>query len=142
MQVPLSSSQFALLLPKNALLFPVLPFYFPELPLYFPELPVYFSEGPFSFLGLPFCFPKVPFYFALLFYFSKIPSFPKKIQNCSLVFQKYLLFIYCVRLFPRVFFFPDFIFSSPCTEVLKEMIFALLLFCFHLELCIRQLMMP
>ena len=140
--MPLSSSQSALLLPKNALFFPVLPFYFLELPLYFPELPIYFPEGPFSFLELPFCFLKVPFYFALPFYFSKIPSFPKKTQNCSLVFQKYLLFIYSVHLFPRVFFSPDCTFSLPCIELLKEIIFALLLFCFHLELCICQLMMP
>ena len=57
LQVPLSLSQCALLLPKNVFLFPELSFSFPELPFYFPELF-------FCFLELPFCFPELPFLFS------------------------------------------------------------------------------
>ena len=72
LQVPLSLSQCALLLPKNALLLPELPFYFPELPFYFPEMPFCFLELLFCFPKVSFCFPEVPFYF------SKMPlCFPE-----------------------------------------------------------------
>ena len=75
LQVPLTSSQRALLLLK-------MPFYsqnccfFLELPFYFPEVPFYFPEVPFCFPEVPFCFPKMPYCFPeLLFTFPEVPSF-------------------------------------------------------------------
>ena len=52
LQVPVSSSQCALLLPKNTLLSPELPFYFPEVPLCFLEFPFCFPEVLFSRIAL------------------------------------------------------------------------------------------
>ena len=92
---------------KNAFLFPELSFYFPELLFYFPEV--------------LFCFTEVPFYF------SKIPSFP----GFPFSFPEVPLFMYCACLFPRMPFFPaDCTFSLSCSELLREIIFALLLFFF------------
>ena len=82
LQVPLSSIQCVLLLPKNALLFPELPFYF-QLVL-------------FCFLEFLFCFPEVPFHF------SKIPCC---FLELSFVYQKCLIFIFYAHLFPRMLFF-------------------------------------
>ena len=94
---------------KNAFLFPELSFYFPELLFYFPEV--------------LFCFTEVPFYF------SKIPSFP----GFPFSFPEVPLFMYCACLFPRMPFFPaDCTFSLSCSELLREIIFALLLFFFSL----------
>ena len=119
LQVPLSSIQCALLLSKNALLFPELPFYFQLMLL--------------CFLEFPFCFPEVPFHF------SKIPCC---FLELSFVYQKCLIFIFYAHLFPRMIFFPvDDTFSLSHSELLREIIFALLLFCFLLQLFIDQLMM-
>ena len=74
--MPFSSSQCAILLPKNASLFPEITFYFPELPFHFPEV--------------PFCFDKC------LFISQKCLNV---FQNSPLALQKCLLFIYCVHLF-------------------------------------------
>ena len=74
--MPFSSSQWAILLPKNASLFPEITFYFPELPFHFPEV--------------PFCFHKC------LFISQKCPNV---FHNSPWVLQKCLLFIYCVHLF-------------------------------------------
>ena len=74
LQVPLTSSQRALLLPKmlfysqNCCFFLELPFYFPEVPFYFPEVPFCFPEVPFCFPKMPYCFPE------LLFTFPEVPS--------------------------------------------------------------------
>ena len=114
-QVPLSSSQCALLLPKT-------------------------QKRPFT--------PR----FALVFSSSEV-LFPRKaflisqkcpivFQNCSLVFQKSFLFIYYMHLFPKSFFSADCTFSLSCSELLREMIFALILFSFLLKLFVDQLMMP
>ena len=134
LQVPFSSNKCALLLPKNALLLPELLFHFPEWLFYFRKLPFYFSEVSccflelsFSFLGLPFC-PKSAFLFLrntllfsrIAFSFPEVPSF------------------YCVRLFPKCFFPVDCTFTSSCSELLREIIFAFLLFCFLMELFTDQ----
>ena len=74
--MPFSSSQWAILLPKNASLFPEITFYFPELPFHFPEV--------------PFCFHKY------LFISQKCPNV---FHNSPWVLQKCLLFIYWVHLF-------------------------------------------
>ena len=74
--MPFSSSQWAILLPKNASLFPEITFYFPELPFHFPEV--------------PFCFHKY------LFISQKCPNV---FHNSPWVLQKCLIFIYCVHLF-------------------------------------------
>ena len=82
-QVLLSSSQCALLLPKNALLFPELPFYFPEKLFYFLELPICFLELSFCFLEVPFisqkycCFPQLPFSFPEVPFYLLCVSFSK-----------------------------------------------------------------
>ena len=64
LQVPLSSNQFVLLLPKNVLLFPEWPFYFTRIALLFSIIDLLFCRSAFSFLDLPFCLPEVHFYFA------------------------------------------------------------------------------
>ena len=91
MQVPLSSSQFALYFPKikNALLFPKFPFIFQKCPFVlqnypfvsrncsfiFQNRPFYFPEGFFCFLEVPFYFSKIPYYFPELpFRFPELPS--------------------------------------------------------------------
>ena len=57
--VPLSSSQCAFILSKNALSFPELPFYFPEVPSYFLELPFFFQRCHFVFQKFPLVCPKL-----------------------------------------------------------------------------------
>ena len=125
---------------QNALLFPELPFYFVELPFHFLELPFYFSEVPFCFPGLPFSFPKVPLCYQemplcvskMLYYFLELFfSFPEKPSF-------YLLYV----AFSKNSFFPaDCTFSSSCSELLRETIFTLPLFCLLFKLFIDQLMM-
>ena len=67
-------------------------------------------------------------------------KYPIVFQKCPLVLQKCLHFIYCERLFSRMLFFPaDSTFSLFSSELLREVIFALL-FCFLLELFIDQFM--
>ena len=80
LQVHLSSSQYAFLIPKNALLFQEILFYFPELPFYFPEMPFYFSKISYCFPELPFSFPEMASYFLCLFVctFCYLSSFSKK----------------------------------------------------------------
>ena len=119
---------------KNALLFPELSFYFPELPFYLPELPFYLQVMLFCFLELPFPFPEK------LFSFSKMPyCFPELFFSLP----ELLLFYYFLSVsFSKNAFFPaDCTFSLSCSELLRAIIFALLLFCFLLELFIDQLMM-
>ena len=111
-QVPLFSSQCTLLLSRNRLLFAELPFYFPEFIFNFPEVP-------FSFLKLPFCFPEMPFCFPEVSFISqKSPIF---FQNCLLP-----IYLLCVT---------DCTFSLTCSELLREIILVLLLFCFLLQWC-------
>ena len=58
-------------------------------------------------------------------------------QNFPLAFQRCLLSFHCCLSFSKNTFFPtDCTFSSSCSELLREIIFALLLFCFLLELFI------
>ena len=114
------------LLPKNALLFLELPFYFLEVLFCFLELPFFFPE-------VFFCFPEAPFYFSKIPYcFRELPfSFPE-------VLSIYLL---CTSFSRNAFFAADCTFSS-CSEMVTEIIYTLLLFCFLMELFIDQLMMP
>ena len=116
-----------------------MPFYLPELSFYFPGLPFYFPEVPFCFLELAFCFLKVPFCGPkMLFCFSKMTNV---FQNCPLDFRRYLLLFPVLVFFHERFFFPgDLTFSLSYSELLIEIIFSL--FCFHLKLCIDQLMIP
>ena len=86
LQVSLSSSQCALLLPKNALLFLELPFYFPEVP---------FFSWNFSFV-----FQKCSFMFQKCLFISQ--KFAIVFDICPLIFQKCLLFICCAGLFPSM----------------------------------------
>ena len=83
---------------------------------YFPTMLIYFLEVSFCFLELPFCFRECPFVF----------------QNC-------LSFIYCMHLFEKCFSPTDCTISSCHSELLGEIIYDLLLFCFLLELFIDQL---
>ena len=124
--VSLSSSQCVLLLHKNVFLFLELPFYFPEVPFCFLELPFCFPE-------VLFCFPEVPFYFSKMPYcFRELPfSFPE-------VPSIYLL---CTSFSKKAFFAADCTFSS-CSELIREIIFTLLLFCFLMKLFIDQVMVP
>ena len=126
MQLSLSSSQCALLFPKNTLSFLELPFYFPELLFCFLELP-------FCFIELPFCFPEVSFYFIRMPY-----CFPE----LRFSFPEVSFFVYCARLYPRMLFLANYSLSSSCSELLRQIIFALLLFCFLLKLFIDQFMVP
>ena len=91
LQVPLFSSQCALLLPKNALLFSSIVFLF--------------SRSAFIFL------------------------------------KNALLVIYCASFSKNVFSPADCTFLS-CSELLRDTVFALPLFCFLIELFIDQFMMP
>ena len=82
----------------------------------------------------------------LLFYYPELPFYLRfliSFQSISLVFQKNLLFIYCKCFFFQECFFSAFcIFSLFCSELLREMIFSLLLFRFLLELFVDQIIMP
>ena len=115
LQVSVSLSQCPFLLSKNALLFLELPFYFPKVSFCFLELPFFFFPEVF------FCFPEVPFYFSKIpYYFREFPfSFPE-------VPSIYLL---CTSF-------------SFCSELIREIIFTLLLFYFLMEPFNDQLMMP
>ena len=118
LQVPLSSIQCALLLPKNAL-FPRTALLFSISAILFPRISLLFSRSAFSFLknsllfsGIVLCLPEVPYFYFLCTSFSKNDFFPV-----------------------------DDTFSLSHSELLREIIFALLLFCFLLQLFIDQLMM-
>ena len=117
LQVPLSSSQCALLLSCASI----------------SRINLLFSRVLFSFLELPFCFSDVPFYF------SKMPCcFPELLFS----FPELPFFFYCARLFPRMFFPTADCTFLPCSELLRKIILALLLFCFLLEFIIDQFMTP
>ena len=125
LQVLLPLSQCALLLPK--MLFPRIAPCLPELPFCFPELPFYFPEVSFCFLEVSFYFSKMPYCF------RELPiSFPEVSS-----FQLFL----CAS-FSNAFFPADCTFTSSCSELLGEIIFASLLFCFLLEHFTDQLMKP
>ena len=83
-------------------------------------------------------FPELPFYFQNCFFIFQYWSFI--FQKCPFVSWNCPLFIYCVGLFPRMFFSPANCTFSLSSELLREIIFAMLLFCFLLELFIDQLM--
>ena len=89
------------------------PFYILKVSFYSWNCPFIFQNCPFVSRNSPVVFQKCPF-----------------LQNCPLVFHKYLLFIYCARLFQEYFFSADFSFSSSCSQLLRQIIFALLLFRF------------
>ena len=109
LQVSLSSSHCVLSLSKNVLLFPRLPFHLPELSFYcpelhfhFPEIPFCFSERPFYFSKKPYCFPEFPLSFPQVPYFYLLASFSKNdffLGNCTFL---------------------------SCSDLLREIIFALL----------------
>ena len=133
-QVPLSSGQFTFLFSKNSLLFPWLPFYFPG-PLDTGHKLTYIrrSEDDLD-----------------VFWTSYVRSIyvlcpgwkpPFVFQNCPLVVQECLLFIYCARFFQEHFFAVDCTFASS-SELLRETVYVLLLFCFLLELFIGHIMIP
>ena len=107
LQVPLSSSQPAQLLPKNALLFSRIVFLFSRSALLF-------SRSSF-FSKMLYCFQELLFSF----------------QKC--------FFICFACFFPRMLFSADCTFSYSCSELLGEIIFALLLFYFLLKLFIDHL---
>ena len=124
------------------------------LPFYFPKMPFYSQNCSFIFQNCSFIFQNRPFVsFNRPFIFQKCPFVFKKflfiLQKCLIVFQNYDLvfqkcfFLFTVHVFFQECFFPaDFTFSSTCSELLREIIFALLLFCFPLETFIDQLVMP
>ena len=100
------------------------PFYILKVSFYSWNCPFIFQNCPFVSRNSPVLFQKCPF-----------------LQNCPLVFHKYLLFIYCARLFPRILFFGWFfsllvVLIAPQTD---NICFALV--SFFLELFIDQLMM-
>ena len=82
-----------------------------------PELIFFFPKVPFRFLEFLFCFPEVSFFPQNCFFNS---------QKHPLVFEKCLLLIHCASLLPVMLFSSWFTFSS-CSELLREIIFALLL---------------
>ena len=98
----------------------------------FPRMACYFQNCPINSWNYSFVFQKC------FFISQKCPSFPE----FPLIFQKGL-FLFTVRnLFSRMLFSTaDFTFSSSCLEPLRQ-IFALLLFCFFLELFTDQLVIP
>ena len=124
------------------------------LPFYFPKMPFYSQNCSFIFQNCSFIFQNRPFVsFNRPFIFQKCPFVLKKflfiLQKCLIVFQNYhlvfqkCLFLFTIHVFFQECFFPaDFTFSSTCSELLREIIFALLLFCFPLETFIDQLVMP
>ena len=65
-------------------------FYFSRSILLFPGIGILIPRSALLFSRSALLFPKMTYYF----------------QNSGLVFHRYLLFIYCVHLFPRVLFFP------------------------------------
>ena len=90
-------------------------------------------ECPCPQVKVPFYIPKNPFYsHNCPFIFQRCPFVS---WNCCFAFQKCLF--YFSKIFPT-----DCTFSSSCSEPFREIIFALLLFCFLFELFIGQLMMP
>ena len=91
--------------------------------LLFPELPFYVL------LCAKCCFISWNCFFVSQKYFFIPQKLPIVLQNCPLVFLTYFLFFYCVYLFARMLIVP---FPSFCSELLREIIFALLLFCFLL----------
>ena len=119
LQMSLFSSQYALLLHKNALFSPRIVLLFSRIVLLFPGIALLFSRSVFLFLK----------------------KWPIVFQDCILVFQKCLLFCTMRISFQECFFPADCTFLS-CSEQFREIIFALLLFCFLLELFFDQLMMP
>ena len=92
------------------------PFYFPKMP-FCSRTDFFFPEVPFRFLEFLFCFPEVSFFSQNCFFNS---------QKHPLVFEKCLLLIHCASLLPVMLFSSWFTFSS-CSELLREIIFALLL---------------
>ena len=126
---------------KNSLLFPWLSFYFPELSFYFP--------GPLD-TGHKLTYIRRSEDDLDVFWTSYVRSIyvlcpgwkpPFVFQNCPLVVQECLLFIYCARFFQEHFFAVDCTFASS-SELLRETVYVLLLFCFLLELFIGHIMIP
>ena len=121
LQVPISLSQCALLLPKNK----KYPF-IPRIALLFSRIVLLFSRSILLFLGsaflflknallfsriaqkMPYCFPELPF------------SFPEVFYLLCACFSKNALFL------------ADCTFSSSCSELLREMIFAFVFVLFPL----------
>ena len=112
LQVPLSSIQCALLLSRIALLFSINAIVFPRISLLFSRSAFSFLKNSLLFSGIVLCLPEVPYFYFLCTSFSKNDFFPV-----------------------------DDTFSLSHSELLREIIFALLLFCFLLQLFIDQLMM-
>ena len=89
-------------IPKLPFHLPELSFYCPELHFHFPEIPFCFSERPFYFSKKPYCFPEFPLSFPQVPYFYLLASFSKNdffLGNCTFL---------------------------SCSDLLREIIFALL----------------
>ena len=71
LQVPLSSIQCALLLPKNALLFSISAILFPRISLLFSRSAFSFLKNSLLFSGIVLCLPEVPYFYFLCTSFSK-----------------------------------------------------------------------
>ena len=111
----------------------ILPFYSQNYPFIFPELPFQFSElhlKALLFPGITLLFSRSAFLFlknALLF------------SRITLQFSRSPFFLFIVHIFLQEFFFPaDCNFSFSYTELLREIIFVLLFYCFLFELFIDQ----
>ena len=119
-------------------------FYFPKMPFcsqnctFTPRIALLFSTIGLLFFRIALLFSKSALLLpGIIFVFQKCPFV---FQSCLLVFQKCLCLYYCARLFPRMLLSPaDCNFSSSWSELFKEIIFALLLFCFLFKLIIDKL---
>ena len=129
-----------------------MPLYFPKCPfipwtallfcriaLSFFRITLLFSEVPFCFLGLPFSFPKV------LLCLQEVPLCVSKMLYCFLELffsfpEKPSFYLLYVPFSKNSFFPANCTFSSSCSELLRETIFVLPLFCLLFKLFIDQLM--
>ena len=101
--------------------------YFPDVPFCFLKLVFCFPEVPFCFLDVPFPFSEIHYCFSAFgFSFPEVPSF-------------YLL---CMSFSKNDFFQLICALSLSGSQLLRDIMFVLLLFYFLLELFADQLMMP
>ena len=117
-------------LTKNPLLFPELPIYlslFSRCTILFPEISLLFSRSTFLFSRCAFSFLRLTLLFSSIW----------------LQFSRSAFFLFTVHVFFQEWFFPaDCALSLSGSQLLRDIMFALLLFYFLLELFADQLMMP
>ena len=108
------------------------PFYFIKMPFYSQNCPFIFQNCSFIFKYCLFLSWNHPFVFKVPFHFSKMVfCFPELSFSISEMLYFYLLFTSFSK---KDFFLCDYIFSLSCSKLLREIIIALLLFCFLFQL--------